>query len=109
MILAIRRNSGNPCGLIKADAEALEKLPAIWRNEPAQWLTLKLRDDIDAILSAEKEFAVFMESEKERTKKAFQQAKALKMLATLIAVVLLGLVIIGAFLVIRRNPNFLHR
>src|SRR5580765_7664226 len=32
----------NRCGLVKADEDALSKLPAVWRNEPANWLTLKL-------------------------------------------------------------------
>ena len=99
----------NRCGLVKADEEALAKLPAIWRNEPPNWLTVKLRDDIEAVVSLDKEFAMFMESEKARTNRAFQQAKILKMVATLIAIALLGLVCVGAFLVLKRNPNLLHR
>jgi len=93
----------NRCGLAKADAEALAKLPLIWRNEPQEWLTLKLKDDVDALLSVEKEFALFMQTEKQRTERTFQQAKVLKTIATLVAIVLLGLVVLGAFLVIRRN------
>jgi N-acetylglutamate synthase-like GNAT family acetyltransferase len=97
------------CGLVKADAEALGKLPAIWRGEPQEWLTLKLKDDVETLLSVEKEFALFMQTEKQRTERAFQQAKVLKVIATLVAIVLLGLVILGAFLVVRRNSHFLHR
>jgi N-acetylglutamate synthase-like GNAT family acetyltransferase len=99
----------NRCGLVKADDEALAKLPTIWRNEPPNWLTLKLRDDIESLVSLDKEFAMFMESEKARTNRAFQQAKILKVVATLIALALLGLVCVGAFLVLKRNPGFLHR
>ena len=99
----------NRCGLVKADAEVLAKLPAIWRGEPQGWLTLKLKDDVETLLSVEKEFALFMQTEKQRTERAFQQAKVLKAIATLVAIVLLGLVIIGAFLVVRRNSGLLHR
>jgi N-acetylglutamate synthase-like GNAT family acetyltransferase len=99
----------NRCGLVKADEEALAKLPVVWRNEPPNWLTLKLRDDIDTLVSVDKEFALFMESEKAQTNRAFQQAKILKMVATLIALALLGLVCVGAFLILRKNPGLLHR
>jgi len=97
------------CGLGKADDEALAKLPAIWRNEPGGWLTLKLKDDLDTLINADKEFALFMQSEKEATNRAFQQAKILKTIATLIAIALLGLVMVGGFLILKRNPNLLHR
>src|SRR3954471_18069499 len=59
------------CGLVKADDEALAKLPAIWRNDSGGWLTLKLRDDLATLISVDKEFALFMQSEKERTNRAF--------------------------------------
>jgi hypothetical protein len=97
------------CGLIKAEPESLEKLPAIWRGESVGWLTLKLKEALEEIISADKEFALFMQSEKERTKRAFQQAKVLKAIAALIALALLGLVVAGAFLVLKHNPNFLKR
>ncbi|SRR6266581_5259772 len=99
----------NRCGLAKPDEEALAKLPAAWRNEPPNWLTLKLKEDIETLVSLDKEFALFMESEKQRTNRAFQQARILKMIATLIAIALLGLVMVGAFLLLKRNPNLLHR
>lgn len=97
------------CGLGKADEEAMAKLPAIWRNEPGSWLTLKLRDDLDTLINVDKEFALFMQSEKERTNRAFQQARILKIIATLIAIALLGLVMVGGFLILKRNPSLLHR
>ena len=97
------------CGLGKPNDEAMAKLPAIWRNEPGAWLTLKLKDDLDTLISADKEFALFMQSEKEQTRRTFQQAKMLKMIATLIAIALLGVVMVGGFLVLKRNPNLFHR
>jgi hypothetical protein len=97
------------CGLAKADPESLEKMPAAWRSFKGQWLTLKLKEDIEEVLSADKEFALFMQSERERTERAFQQAKILKFIATLLALAVLFLVMAGAFLLIRRNPALLHR
>ena len=99
----------NHCGLAKADPESLEKLPAVWRMPNQKWLTLKLRDDIETMTSLDKEFAMFMQSEKARTERAFQHARVLKMIATIIAFIVLALVMIGAFYVLKRNPHFLRR
>jgi N-acetylglutamate synthase-like GNAT family acetyltransferase len=97
------------CGLTKADPEVMEKLPALWRGQASGWLTLKLKDALEEVISADKEFAMFMQAEKQRTKRAFQHARILKVIATLIALALLGLVAVGAFLVIQKNPGLLHR
>ncbi len=64
------------CGLAKADAESLEKLPGSWRDFKGQWLTVKLREDIEAVLSADKEFAVFMQSERRRTERAMHRRRS---------------------------------
>jgi hypothetical protein len=50
-----------------------------------------------------------MEAEKQRTARAFQQAKILKVVATLLAAAVLIVVVAGAFLVLRRHPQLLHR
>ena len=63
------------CGLAKADSEAMDKLPAVWRPLAASWLTLKLKEDVEEVISMDKEFALFMESERKRTERAFQQAQ----------------------------------
>ncbi len=97
------------CGLAAPDAETLQKLPAAWRGTAAPWLTLKLKDDLQQIISADKEFLLFMESEKQRSQRALQQAKILKFLATLLAFALLGVVLVGAYYVFRKNPTLLHR
>ena len=98
----------NYCGLVKAEPETLEKLPAAWRGLPAPWLTLKLRDDVQEVLSVDKEFALFMEAEKQRTAKAFQHARILKVIASLLALAVLVIVIAGALLLFRKNPQLLH-
>jgi len=99
----------NRCGLVKPDVETMEKLPAVWRTLPPAWQTLKLKDDVESLISLDKEFALFMESEKQRTQKAFQQARILKLLATLIAFALFILVIAGGYIIVRNNPHLLHR
>jgi hypothetical protein len=96
----------NHCGLVVADAATLEKLPAGWRSpSAAPWLTLKLKEDVESVVSLDKEFALFMESEKQRTAKAFQHARLLKAIATLIALAVFVLVIAAAFFIVRRNPR----
>jgi N-acetylglutamate synthase-like GNAT family acetyltransferase len=95
------------CGLAKADAEALQKVPALWRGQGGDWLTLKLRDDIAAVVSADKEFAMFMEAEKQKTERTMQQAKLLKLVATLVSLGLVLLVFAGAFILLKKNPRLL--
>ncbi|HVV70263.1 MAG TPA: hypothetical protein VHI52_02000 [Verrucomicrobiae bacterium] len=96
-------------GLVKPEPEALEKLPAAWREPSAAWLTLKLKEDLAEVISADREFALFMEAEKRRTERAFQQARVLKFIATLIAFLVLLVVVAGAFFILRKNPQLLHR
>jgi N-acetylglutamate synthase-like GNAT family acetyltransferase len=96
------------CGLAKPDADALEKLPAAWRGQTTGWLTLKLKDDINALASMDHEFARFMESEKQRTQRVLQRGRVLKFVATLIALGVLALVLGAAFYLIRMNPHLLR-
>ena len=98
----------NHCGLLKADEEALQSLPALWRGPSATWLTLKLRDDVESILSLDKEFALFMQTEKQRTEQVFAHARLLKNLVTLISIGLLIAVAIWAVRMFLRNPQLLH-
>jgi hypothetical protein len=81
--------------LSRADAVSLEKLPEPWRAFGGEWRTLKLREDVDELLSLDKEFALFAASERERSRTALKQAKSLKMLATIVSV-LLGIAVLTA-------------
>jgi len=74
-------------GFQAATEETLKKLPAAWADPEAGWLTLPLKDE-NEILSLEKELAVFMQAEKQRTARAFQQGRTLRTIATVIAFVL---------------------
>lgn len=98
------------CGMAKAEEEILAKLPAEWRNSTTStpWLTLKLKDDLEEVISADKEFALFMEAERQRSQRVLRQARVLKFIAMLIAFGLFFLVVAGAFLLLKRNPHLLH-
>jgi N-acetylglutamate synthase-like GNAT family acetyltransferase len=81
-------------GFQPADAEALKKLPETWSaSGGTSWLSQQLKDEA-AIVSVEKELALFMESEKRQTARAMQQAKTIKTVATWVAA-LLAVLIIG--------------
>ena len=97
------------CGLVKAGDDALQNLPAAWKAQNSDWLTLKLRDDLDVLVSADKEFAMFMEAEKQRSLRTIQHAKVLKFVAALVAFGVITMVLLAAFYLVRRNPNLLHR
>jgi hypothetical protein len=49
-----------------------------------------------------------MESEKQRTARAFQHAKVLKFIATVVALIVFGLVLAGLFFVAQHNQRFFH-
>ena len=76
----------------------------VWRDANAGWQTLKLKDDIETAISLDKEFAMFMESEKQRSERALRQARVLKMVALMISLLLFLFVMAGAFLLIKRGP-----
>jgi hypothetical protein len=93
-------------GLVPADAETLKKLPPAWNSSPGNWLTLQLKDE-NAMVSLEKELAMFMEAEKQKTAQAFKQAKTLKTLATIVAVIFAIIVIGALFYLFSKNPSVL--
>lgn len=71
-------------GFQRPTASAFERFPAGWDRASAEWLTLQLKDE-EAITSLEKEFALFMESEKQRSARVLDQARTLKVIVTVIA------------------------
>ena len=97
-------------GFLPANAEALKKLPAAWKDETGGWLTLPLKNE-ESIISLEKELAMFMAAEKQRTDRAFQHARTLKMIATALAVIFAIFVAGALFYLVRKNPGLLipHR
>lgn len=93
-------------GLTSADTAQAAELPARWKDLPGRWLTLKLRESLDAILAADKEFALFMQAEKARTNRTIRKARVLKVLATLVALAVAAAAIVAAVYVLRQSPMF---
>jgi N-acetylglutamate synthase-like GNAT family acetyltransferase len=92
-------------GFAPAVEENKALLPEPMGNKGADWLTLKLRDDPETVLSLDKEFAVFMEAEKARTEEMYSQAKFLKGIAYFLAIGLLLFVLGGAFMLFRKRSK----
>ncbi len=90
-------------GFQKADAETLKKFPANWATQPGEWLTLSLKNE-DSIVSMEKELSLFMAAEKQRTARAFQHARTMKSIATVLAIVFALFVGVTLFYLLRKNP-----
>jgi N-acetylglutamate synthase-like GNAT family acetyltransferase len=98
------------CGLAIPDDDALKVLPKPWRAaSSAYWLTLKLREDLETLMRADHEFALFMQSEKARTQRSLQHARLLKLVATLLALALFIAVLLGAIFVFKNSSRLLGR
>lgn len=82
-------------GLTPPDAEALTKLPPVWSEQPGEWLTLKLREDVEEVLSLDKEFAQYVQAEKEQTRANLGTAKVMNKVAMTLAILLAVGVVIG--------------
>jgi hypothetical protein len=93
----------NRNGLDPANAETLKKLPAAWSTFPGLWLTIQLRDEAAVELSLDKELAKFMEFEKARTAQAMRQARVLKFIAGVVAVLLAIAVGVVSFYVLKHR------
>jgi N-acetylglutamate synthase-like GNAT family acetyltransferase len=80
-----------------ASAEMLPKLPAAFGNpQGGPWLVTQLREEVAPPISLDKEFALFRDAERERTERLFQQARVMKVIATILALVLFVGLIGGA-------------
>lgn len=86
--------------------EVRQKMPAAFGDTKTDWLTLKLKEDVDDIASLDKEFAVFMEAEKARTQEIFAQARMVKGIAILFALGLFIFVIFGGFRILKQTGFF---
>jgi N-acetylglutamate synthase-like GNAT family acetyltransferase len=88
-----------------ADEAERQKLPETWRAIEGNWLTLKLKDE-EAIASVDKEFALFMQTEKARSAEALTQAQKLKTIATVIAFIVAFLGFGGAIYLFVNRGSF---
>lgn len=64
-------------GLQPADDDALIRLPEQWDRAAPRWLTLRLKDE-DVISSLDKQFDMFVATEKARTAEALDSARKIK-------------------------------
>jgi N-acetylglutamate synthase-like GNAT family acetyltransferase len=90
-------------GFGAATGEALGKLPAVFGPAEARWLTLKLREEFSVEEYLEREMAAFKKAERDRNEQMVGQAKTLKGLATLVAIIALALVIYGGIHLLRNG------
>lgn len=93
-------------GLAEPDAETLAKLPVFSSDQPGKWLTIKLREDIEEVLSLDKEFELFKQSAEQQSLAALSQAKILKTVATALAVILAIVVVVAVvYMMSHQNPG----
>ncbi len=81
-------------GFQPATEDALERMPTNWDRFTAGWLTIKLKDE-EAMTSLDKEFALFVESERQQRSQLLTQTKTVKTLA-IGGILLIVLVLIAA-------------
>ena len=92
-------------GMTEVDPARRVTLPASFGNPNADWLSLKLRDDLPAVFAPEKEFELFAADQKESTERMIKQAQVFKLLAyLLLAFALAGLGAL-AFFAFKRAPR----
>ena len=92
-------------GMTEVDPGRRSTLPPSFGSPNADWLTLKLRDDLPAAVSPEKEFELFATAQREGTERMIKQAQAFRLLAYLLLA--LALAALGAltFFVFNRAPR----
>jgi len=92
------------CGMERGSPDNLAELPDAWQQHGGEWLTLKLRERLETLVSADKEFELFMALEKAKTQRTMVQGKALKTAAQILAVILC-LAVIGGFIYLAQHRN----
>ena len=94
-------------GFQPATPASLEKLPEQWDRTKPGWLTLQLKDE-NTMASLDKEFAMFVASEKHRSEQALGQAKVLKTIVTVIAfLIAFGILAAAVWILINRKTGSL--
>lgn len=83
-------------GFQTPSADTLAKLPGTFGGIQDAWRFVQLKEEAPASISLDKEFALFRESEKEQTEKLFRQAKTLKVIAAIVAILVCLLIVVWA-------------
>jgi N-acetylglutamate synthase-like GNAT family acetyltransferase len=80
-------------GFIAAKENDFDNMPSAWDRFDSGWLTLKLKDE-EAVTSLDKEFALFVESEKRSREDMLAKTRVLKtvflIFVTLVVIAILG-------------------
>ena len=92
-------------GFDQASNELLTKLPQNFGSDRTPWLCVKLREETHAPVSLDKEFALFRETEREQTQKVMRQARVLKVVAGVVAILVFILVVAWAILFFRMQKQ----
>ena len=92
-------------GFRSAGAAKLAELPPEWQPPKGEWYLLQLKDEQAIVNALDKDFAAFMLAEKRSTERAYEQARTLKTIITVIgfAIGILCFAFLG-YLLIHRNP-----
>jgi hypothetical protein len=83
-------------GFVQAKEDDFANMPTGWDRFAPGWLTLKLKDE-EALASLDKEFALFVETEKQRSADVISKAKMLK--TVFITLITLAALAFGAAMV----------
>ena len=92
-------------GLARAGEQDLASLPAAWREGHDGWLTIKLREDVETIMKADANFAVFMAQERQKTAKTASMARAFRIMVTVIAFALAALALAAIYVLYPKMPR----
>jgi len=88
-------------GFDYASNELLTKLPNNFGADRSPWMCVKLRDEVPIVVSLDKEFALFRETQKEEREKIMRQARVMKIVASVVAGLVVLLVIAWAVMFFR--------
>ena len=92
-------------GFRSASAAKLAELPSEWQPARGEWYVLQLKDEQAIVNALDKDFADFMLAEKRNTERAFEQARTLRTIITVIGftIAIVCFIVVG-YLLIHRNP-----
>jgi N-acetylglutamate synthase-like GNAT family acetyltransferase len=92
-------------GFRAADAKKLSDLPPEWREGGGEWFMFQLKDEEAIAKALDKDFAAFMSAERRNTERAYERARTLKIIITVIGFLIgiLGFGVVG-YLLVHNHP-----
>jgi N-acetylglutamate synthase-like GNAT family acetyltransferase len=95
-------------GFKEPTPEELERMPAGFGDVRARWITLKFAEETILSpqgLTMEEHLEMFRQSQEAEIQGMHRRARQLKILATMVVLVLLGLIVWGTVMLMRRNAG----